>query len=191
MAISKTIWNKARALFELGKPLTYIADELNIDKGGISRKAKKECWQKSINQQLKDDIIDLEHQNSTIQQKKSTLSQQVVKLQDFEISVLESVVLEESNLKSLIFNATALNILRANEHLTINKKLEKINVGDGIQNFEEVGLGSSDYKNIQDTLDKASITLNVNQRHAASQVQVNQQQNNNMNLEEEIIITVK
>lgn len=44
MAISKDIWNKAKAYFEAGKSLTYISDTLEINKSNISRKAKKEEW---------------------------------------------------------------------------------------------------------------------------------------------------
>ncbi len=172
MAISKDIWNKAQAYFEAGKSLTYISDTLDINKSNISRKAKKDKWIKGKTQQLKSDIIDLEKKKATISQQNATLSQQVATLEDFEITTLDEMIQEETKLKSLIFNATILNVIRTNEHLTANKKLEKINIGDGIQNFEEVGLGSSDYKNIQDTLDKASITLGVNERHSKG-VEVN------------------
>lgn len=74
--------------------------------------------------------------------------------------------------KNLITNATQLNLVRTMEYLTKNQKLEKINVGDGVQNFEPVGLGADDFKHCQDTIDKASITLGVNQRHANSQVNI-------------------
>lgn len=70
--------------------------------------------------------------------------------------------------QGLVTNATQLNLVRITQHLKENKKLEKINVGDGVQHFEEVGLGSGDYKNIQDAIDKASVTLGVNERHAKS-----------------------
>lgn len=173
MAISKEIWNKAKAYFEAGKSLTYISDTLDINKSNISRRAKKEEWIKGKTQQLKADIIELENKKATISQQNATLTQQVSTLEDFEITTLDEMIQEETKLKSLIFNATVLNIIRTNEHLTSNKKYEKINVGDGVQNFEEVGLGSADYKNIQDTLDKASITLGVNERHAKSSVEVN------------------
>ena len=35
-----------------------------------------------------------------------------------------------------------------------------------MQVFDEVGLGADDFKQCQDTIDKASITLKVNERHA-------------------------
>jgi len=43
---------------------------------------------------------------------------------------------------------------------------DKINVGDGMQKFEQRKLNTTDVKNALDGYDKASITLGVNQRHA-------------------------
>ncbi|MFA7084984.1 MAG: hypothetical protein WC141_10715 [Arcobacteraceae bacterium] len=84
---------------------------------------------------------------------------------------------EEIYNKNLITNATQLNLVRTMEYLTKNQKLEKINVGDGVQNFEPVGLGADDFKYCQDTIDKASITLGINQRHANTNIKVD---NNNL-----------
>lgn len=44
MAISKEIWGKAQALFELGNSLSMIADVTGIDKSSISKKAKSQGW---------------------------------------------------------------------------------------------------------------------------------------------------
>ena len=46
-------------------------------------------------------------------------------------------------------------------------------------------MSASDYKNAQEALDKASITLGINQRHSNNQINVNTQnniQNNNIPL---------
>lgn len=48
MAIDKEVWEKAKALFELGKSLTYISDETGINKSSISKKAKAESWEKGV-----------------------------------------------------------------------------------------------------------------------------------------------
>lgn len=79
----------------------------------------------------------------------------------------------------LVTNATQLNVVRITQHLRDNKKVEKINVGDGVQNFEKVALGSSDYKNLQDAIDKASITLRVSERHAPKTEIKNQNEQTN------------
>ena len=71
--------------------------------------------------------------------------------------------------KGLVTNASQLNLIRTTQYLAKNKKLEKRGVGDGVQVFEEVGLGADDFKQCQDTIDKASITLKVNERHAPKQ----------------------
>ena len=62
--------------------------------------------------------------------------------------------------------------------LANNKKLEKVNSGGGIQELIEVGLGADDFKQCQDAIDKASITLGVNQRGSSTQINnTNAQQN--------------
>ena len=164
MAHSKASWQKAKVYFEAGKPLSYIQDTLDIDKATISRKAKKDNWVKSKTQRLKDDIIEHEEKNATILQQKTTLRREVAKLEDYECIILDELIQDEKSIRSLIFSSTALNVIRVNEDLKANQKYEKLNVGDGIQNLEPVKLGSADYKNHQDTLDKASITLKVNER---------------------------
>jgi hypothetical protein len=73
---------------------------------------------------------------------------------------------------------------KASQMISSNKTIEKVNVGDGMQSFQERELNSADLKNLADTVDKASVTLGVNQRHASSQVTVNNtnaQQNNDNN----------
>ena len=48
----------------------------------------------------------------------------------------------------------------------LNKVVDKLSCGDGVQNFEPRELNTTDLKNLSDTIDKASITLGVNQRHS-------------------------
>ena len=47
--ISKEIWDKAKAMFEGGASLKDINYETNIDKSTVSKKAKKEGWEKGKN----------------------------------------------------------------------------------------------------------------------------------------------
>ena len=109
------------------------------------------------------------------------------------VNAFDTKVNDICRFKGIITNLTELNLSKLSKHLESNKKLEKINIGDGVQKFEEVGLGTSDYKNAQDTIDKASITLEVAPRHSQSQVQVNNQNNNGVvpGEPEQITITVK
>lgn len=111
-------------------------------------------------------------------------------LSETEMNAIMNTAKDKVYNEALAINATQLNLIRMTEHLTVNKKLEKINIGDGIQKFEEVGLGSGDYKNIQDGIDKATITLGINQRHATNNiVNTNAQQNNDNNLKVEFVKT--
>ena len=101
-------------------------------------------------------------------------------LSDVEMTAIMTTAQNEVYNKGLVTNASQLNLIRTTQYLANNKKLEKISVGDGVQQFEEVGLGADDFKQCQDAIDKASITLKVNERHAPkSDVNlVNAQQNN-------------
>jgi len=98
-----------------------------------------------------------------------------------QMNAILNAAQEEMYNQNLVNNATQLNLVRMTEHISVNKKLEKINVGDGMQHFEEVGLGSGDYLNIQNAIDKASITLKVSDRHAPK-IEVSAQNNQIMHL---------
>lgn len=81
--------------------------------------------------------------------------------------------------QNLITNATQLNLVRTTEYLSNNKKLVKLSAGMGTQELVEVGLGSSDFKECQEAIDKASLTLGINQRHSNIKIDnTNAQQTN-------------
>jgi len=104
-----------------------------------------------------------------------------------QLNAILNTAQDEIYNKNLITNATQLNLVRTMEYLSNNKKLEKVSAGAGVQELVEVGLGSSDFKECQDTIDKASLTLGVNQRHSNSQVNIQNtnavQTNNNIDIE--------
>lgn len=103
-------------------------------------------------------------------------------LSDVEMTAIMTTAQNEIYNKGLVTNASQLNLIRTTQYLANNKKLEKISVGDGIQQFEEVGLGADDFKQCQDAIDKASITLKVNERHAPKQdINLTNAQQNNEN----------
>ena len=101
---------------------------------------------------------------------------------EVEIKAIENAVKERTiadEIEELVFNGTRTNVKKVIKVLKNGKKLEKINTGLGIQQFEEVGLGTGDYKNIQETFDKALITAGKAPRHANSTItNTNAQQNN-------------
>lgn len=185
MAYKQEVWQKAKVLRESGKSLGDVELLTGINKSSVQRKEKKDNWLVGKTQQLKSDIIEVEKQNATILQQKATIREKIATLEDYEIVYLDEMIQDEEKIKSALFSTVALNIARVNQNLQKNTKLEKISIGDGVQHFEEVVLGSSDYKNHQETLDKASITLGINQRYSSSQISVTTQnniQNNNLPL---------
>ena len=185
MAYTKEEWQKAKVLRESGKSLSEVELLTGINKSSIQRKEKKENWQLNKTQQLKSDIIEVEKENAKILQRKTQLREKIATLEDYEIKYLDEIIQDEAKIRSLLFSTTALNVIRINEDLQQNIKYEKVFCGDGVQNLEPVKLSASDYKNAQEALDKASITLGINQRHSNNQINVNTQnniQNNNIPL---------
>lgn len=176
MAYSKAQWDRAKFLFELGYSLREIEEDCDISHVQISRKAKQNGWEKVTEKQsIKADVIAIEKENVTIQAKKVTVSQRVATLSDFEITILDEKVTQETGLSSLILNTQALAVIRANESLTRGTKTvmlkERQYSSEGVPIGEEytpydVALDSSDIKNHVEAVDKASLTLKVNDRHA-------------------------
>ena len=95
---------------------------------------------------------------------------------------------EESaqNVAVKVNKATEKIIKKATDIIDSGKVTDKLNIGDGVQQFEPRKLNTTDVKNLADAIDKASITLGINQRHSNSQINVNTQnniqQNNNVPL---------
>ncbi len=71
-------WEKAKALFEAGKSLSEINAETGIDRATVSKRAKKDGWEKGIYQQL---ILD----GSRVKAEISTLSSTVLNVVEKEI----------------------------------------------------------------------------------------------------------
>lgn len=167
MAISQELWNKAKEYFEAGLSLTEIVDRTEISKSQISKRATKENWQKgNEKKQLISQAVEVAIKKET--------------LKETALDVHNELVNEQLRRQNLVFGATEKIIKKATELLDKNKVIDKINVGDGVQNFKPRELNTTDLKNLSDTIDKASITLGVNQRHASSAVI------NNANVQQEV-----
>ena len=87
-----------------------------------------------------------------------------------EMTAIMTAAKDEAYNRGLIFNATQKNLAKITEMLDKNTKYEKVGVGDGVQNFEPVELNANDYKALQDAIDKASLTLGVNQRTSSTTI---------------------
>ena len=61
-------WAKAKIMFEMGKSLNQISNELGIDKGNISKKAKKDNWQKGKLQPIIQDAVRVQEAFTTLSQ---------------------------------------------------------------------------------------------------------------------------
>ncbi|MBL3520292.1 hypothetical protein H0A43_07375 [Arcobacter lanthieri] len=196
MAYSQEIWQKAKTLFELGYSLQAIADECKIkDKSSITKRAKKDNWIKAEIQQLKNDIIDYEEQNSTLEKKKSTLVEKLATLDNFEgVTTIQNIIEDEIGRKSLLFSTATLALIRKNQMLTRNTKtvieFETTYSDEGKPLLKrpieiQMELSPADLKTLSEGADKDAISLEIAQRHSNSQVTVNNQnniQNNNIPL---------
>lgn len=109
--ISDERWWIARALFEAGKSLSYIVAETEIAKSTISERAKKEGWEKGINEQLILDEVEVELE-------KTNLNELQLKIHEKEVTRLTSnnmmiKTLSRANMEKL--NEKFLN----NEEMTV------------------------------------------------------------------------
>ncbi|CUU89289.1 Uncharacterised protein [Campylobacter hyointestinalis] len=90
-----------------------------------------------------------------------------------QMNAIIETAYDEVYSKQLIQKTTHLNLQRINETLEKNTKMSKISIGDGMQNLEPTPLEMLDYKIAQDAIDKASLTLGINQRHAKTEINAN------------------
>jgi len=88
----------------------------------------------------------------------------------------------EDNKRIKIYDTTSKILDKVNQALDKGQKQVVVKTKDyskehgSVESLDtvEVDLDSSDLKNMMDTVDKASITMNVNQRHANSNINLNQ-----------------
>lgn len=88
---------------------------------------------------------------------------------------------DKEKLRENVFNSQLKVLDKINFAMENHKPVQKVGVGNGMQELQEVEYGSSDYKNFAEAIDKAAVTLEVAPRHANSQVNIqntNAQQNN-------------
>lgn len=186
MAYTPEQWTKAKGLFEIGYSPEQIADELGF-KGRdiVYKRAVKENWEKNKIIQEKSELLDLEKKNSTILQENSTMLQKISTLEDYQITILQDEVLKTGN-KSFLFSTANLSLIRKNQMLTKNTKqvveYETHYSDDGKPLMKspktiEIELSPSDYKAIDEGIDKNAITLEHASRHANTNIKVD---NNNL-----------
>ena len=196
MAISQEMWDKAKALFEQGLSLNQIELETEINRSTISKKAKIENWIKAKNQQLKADIKAIDKEKSTLDAKINTTVEKLSKLSDFEITILDEMIQDETGVKSLLFSTANLSLIRKNQLLTKNSKqvveFETIYSEEGKPMSKtpvviDIELSPTDLKTIDEGIDKNAVSLEIAPRHSNSQVNIQNtnavQTNNNIDIE--------
>ncbi len=196
MAYTPEQWTKAKGLFEIGYSPEQIADELGFkSRDTVYKRAVKENWEKNKIIQEKSELLDLEKKNSTILQENSTMLQKISTLEDYQITILQDEVLKTGN-KSFLFSTANLSLIRKNQMLTKNTKqvveYETHYSDDGKPLMKspktiEIELSPSDYKAIDEGIDKNAITLEHAPRHANTNIKVDNntqiETNNNLVVE--------
>lgn len=195
MAYTKQQWNEAKFLWELDKPLSFIVEKTGISKAQISKKSTKERWKKETEgNALNTEIRELDKQKETIKQKEIELVNRVSKLEDYQITILDNLIQDETGIKSLLFSTANLSIIRKNQILTRNTKqvvdYETIYSEDGKPISKkpttlDIELNPTDLKAIDDGLDRNAITLGIAQRHSNSTIisnNSNVQENKNLEI---------
>lgn len=191
MAHSQEVWQEARFLWELDKPLSYIEEKTKISRGQISKKANKEQWEKETKgNELKPLIKEYDKEKETLEKKGNDIVSKLCTMEDYEITLLDKVIQDETGNKSLLFSTANLSLIRKNQLLTKNKKeviaMETIYSDEGKPLKKtpitiETELSPADLKTIDEGVDKNAVTLEVAPRHSNQQinVQTNTQVNNN------------
>ena len=182
MAYTKQQWNEAKFLWELDKPLSFIVEKTGISKAQISKKSTKEHWKKETEgNALNTEIRELDKQKETIKQKETELVNRVSKLEDYQITILDNLIQDETGNKSLLFSTANLSLIRKNQMLTKNTKTvieyETTYSEDGKPLVKrpiefQVELSPTDLKALDEGIDKNAVTLEVAPRHANSQVNI-------------------
>lgn len=164
---SKYNWEEIKHAYECGKDVDELVSKYGITKKTLQNKISQQLWE--VTGSIKADIASVKDSLGKVT---GTIALNPQKAHIIAEDVLGYIneLADKLDAKKLINGATMMNLTRTIELLQSNTKLEKINVGDGMQNFESVGLGSNDYKSLQETIDKASITLGVNERFSQSAV---------------------
>ena len=164
MAYSKEQWERARGYYESGLTLSQITDKTSIARNTISQRAKREQWEHSRN-------ADYVVAKELIAIKKGTEKEQ-------SLACADDVADDKIRRRNLAYGAIENLLIRASNMVVSNKTYEKINIGDGVQQFDPRELNTVDLKNLGEAIDKATITLGINQRHATTNIMnTNAQQN--------------
>lgn len=164
------------------KQRDMIISDFNIGVSQNQLALKYECSPATINKLCKGLEPKYKDKVNTVVAIKSELSKE----SEYQSECFDKEVNDKLRREGLVFNATEKLLKKASQMIDKNSVVDKINVGDGVQNFEPRELNTSDFKNLIDTIDKASITLGINPRHANTNIKVdnNNLQQTNLSIED-------
>ena len=164
------------------KQRDMIISDFNIGVSQNQLALKYECSPATINKLCKGLEPKYKDKVNTVVAIKSELSKE----SEYQSECFDKEVNDKLRRKGLVFNATEKLLKKASQMIDKNSVVDRINVGDGVQNFEPRELNTTDFKNLIDTIDKASITLGINPRHANTNIKVdnNNLQQTNLSIED-------
>jgi DNA-binding XRE family transcriptional regulator len=150
--------DKILADFHIGKSQNQLSKDYDCSPATIN----KIC--KGVTPKYKDKL-------NTVVSIKSELAHE----SEYQSECFDKEVNTQLRRASLVFGSVEKAVKKMNDIIESGYVEDKINVGDGMQKFEQRQLNTADVKNALDGYDKASITLGVNQRHAnnTTAIQIN------------------
>lgn len=154
--ITDDLKDKILSDFHIGKSQNWLATNYNLSPATINKLCK------GLKPKYKDKVNDI-----------VSIKSELSKGSEYQAFTFDKEVNEQLRIKNLVFKAQEKVLVKSMEMIDKNQTVEKLSRGDGVQNFEPRELNSTDLKNLAETIDKASITLGVNQRHSNSQVNIN------------------
>ncbi len=157
----------------LGDSQYKVAQDFNISSATVNK------IYKSIDEKTLLEVKDIVKEEVSI---KSTLSNQ----SESFVKAFEDKVNEQLRRQNLIFNVTEKIVVNIDK--TLSQKVDVLDDKGNVLRQDDVLLDSKSAKEFVDAIDKASITLGVNQRHSNSQININNENNqatqNNIKIED-------
>lgn len=169
MAYSTEQWERTKALFESGQySLSEISATTGIDKSQISRKSKIQQWESGRNA----DYIEAKVKIATKKTTENTTA----------LQILDDIAEDKIRRSGLVFGGLESLAKLAKTSIEKNQTVDKLNCGDGIQNFEPRELNTTDYKNLSTTLTDIGKAFGLIETQSAIKIDnSNNQQNNTDN----------
>jgi len=181
MAISEDKWLKARGYYEAGLSLSKIKEKTGIARNTISQKAKKEQWEHSKN-------VDYIEAKEIVAEKKGTV---LDKKEQVFLNCADEVADDKIRRKGLVFGFLE-NALKKNYEILEGGTIEeKLNVGDGVQNFEARKINPKETKELIDGAISIGKSFGVIEDKASVQIANQNQQNNNVDIQGYSVKTIE